>query len=152
MASDDGWRDGHDMPSGDLRTLFIEGYCQVPWMETSFVRCPPLAGYDVRPFSGSHKTFRVWCADPSHLGEGDARPDAFGVRRCQEEIESGRYHAIVVIDYSCPDEVGDFEEAFGDLLRDFVAAGGVVAFPSSDGVLLSTLRKYFEVEWEMGNE
>jgi hypothetical protein len=35
MASEnDGWKDMHDMPE-DIRILFIEGYCHVPWMETS---------------------------------------------------------------------------------------------------------------------
>jgi len=148
MASDDGWRDDHDM-AADLHILFIEGYCQAPWMETSFVRCPPVMG-DTRPFS-CHSTFRVWCTDPSYLGENEVQPDAFGVKRCQDEIRSGKYHAIVVVDYSNSEEMDDFEVAFGDLLRGFVAAGGAVAFPSSEGMLLSTLKKYFDVEWEMSN-
>lgn len=136
--------------ASDPRTLFIEGYCQVPWMETSFVRPAPIAGGASRPFA-RHSPFRVWCADPSRLGESEARPDAYGVGRCQDEIRSGRYHAIVVVDYSDGEETDAFEAAFGDLLGEFVAAGGVVAFPSSEAMLVSTLRKYFDVEWEVSD-
>ena len=57
----------------------------------------------------------------------------------------------MVMDYSNREEFDDFEQAFGDLLRDFVSAGGVVAFPSSEGMLVSTLKKYFDVDWEMSN-
>ena len=148
MASDDGWKDLNDMPD-DLRILFLEGYCQVPWMETSFVRCPPIGGV-TRPFRPS-KIFRVWCSDPSYLGENEVKPDAYGVKRCQDEIRSGRYHAIVVLDYSNPEEREEFEDAFGDLLQQFVEAGGVVAFPSSEGMLVHTLEKYFGVEWQMAD-
>lgn len=151
MASDDGWRDDHDM-APDLHILFVEGYCQSPWMETSFVNCPPqvIGGDTTRPFS-CHSTFRVWCTDPSSLGENEIQPDAFGVQRCQDEIKSGKYHAIVVVDYSNNEELEVFENDFGDLLREFVNAGGAVAFPSSEGMLISTLKKYFDVQWEMSN-
>ena len=134
--------------------LFIEGYCQVPWMETSYVKCPPNPstgrGGGGGPFS-AHSSFRVWCTDPSHLNEDNAPPDAYGVERCQNEIRSGRYHAIVVVDYSCPSFIDEFEDAFGDLLQAFVRDGGVVAFPSSEGLIVSTLKKFFCVEWKMSD-
>jgi len=57
--------------------------------------------------------------------------------------------AIVVMDYSSPEERENFEGTFGEILREFVSAGGVVAFPSSEGLLVSTLQKYFDVEWKM---
>lgn len=102
---------------------------------------------DSRPFS-CHSTFRVWCTDPSELTDNEVKPDAYGLGRCQDEIRSGRYHAIVAMDYSNPQQKNDFENAFGDLLRDFVAAGGVVAFPSSEAVPIPTINKYFDAQWE----
>jgi hypothetical protein len=70
------------------------------------------------------------------------------MERCQDEIRSGKYHAIVVVDYSVPEEPPKFESSFGDLLQKFVHAGGVVAFPSSEGgVPVLTMAKYFDVEW-----
>jgi hypothetical protein len=86
-----------------------------------------------------------------YLGENEIKPDAHGVKRCQDEIKSGRYHAIVVVDYSNREEFQEFEEAFGALLQQFVAAGGVVAFPSSEAMLVSTVEKYFDTEWKMSN-
>jgi len=79
MESDDGWR--HDTPT-NIHILFIEGYCQVPWMETSYLQCPPITG-DVSPFN-CHTLFRVWCTDPSYLDENTVRAIS--------EIKSGRYH------------------------------------------------------------
>jgi hypothetical protein len=151
MASDDGWRDDNDMAL-TLNILFIVGYCNVPWMETKFVRCPPLiVGDGSRPFSG-HSIYRVWCSDPSDLDDSSVPPDAFGVERCQDEIRSGKYHAIVVVDYSEPSVRETFESSFGDLLQKFVHAGGVVAFPSSEGVVpVLTMAKYFDVEWNATN-
>ena len=78
------------------------------------------------------------------------RPDAFGVKRCRDEITSGKYHAIVVIDYSDRDLTNEFEEAFGTLLQQFVRAGGVVAFPSSESCLVSTLQDFFDADWGYG--
>jgi hypothetical protein len=101
---------------------------------------------DVRPFR-SNEVFRVWCSDPSYLDETNAAPDAYGVKRAQDEIKSGRYHAMVVLDYSNSGQRDEFEEAFGELIKEFVTAGGVVAFPSSEGMLVSTLKKYFGVDW-----
>jgi len=144
MDSDDGWR--HDTPNN---ILFIEGYCQVPWMETSYIQCPPIIG-DVSPFN-CHTLFRVWCTDPSYLDDNTVKPDAYGTDKAISEIKSGRYHAIVVMDYSSPEERVNFEETFGDLLQEFVSSGGVVAFPSSEGLLVSTLKKYFDVDWKMSN-
>jgi hypothetical protein len=58
------------------------------------------------------------------------------VKRCQDEIRSGKYHAIVVLDY--------VDDSFKGK---FVRAGGVVAFPSSEGMLVSTMNKYFDAKW-----
>jgi hypothetical protein len=146
FEKEDGWK-YDDMPE-DLHVLFIEGYCQAPWMQDTFLNCKEVAG--MRPFS-EYSTFRVWCTDPSNLGDGDTPPDAFGVERCQEEIKSGRYHAIVVVDYSNDGKLEEFENAFGELLCSFVDAGGVVAFPSSEGLLVSTLQKLFQVSWRISN-
>jgi len=148
MATDDGWKDDNEIPL-DIHILFIEGYCQAPWMETSFVNCPPVIG-DTRPFS-CHSTFRVWCTDPSELGTNEVQPDAFGVKRAQDEIRSGKYHAIVVMDYSNMEERNEFESAFGNLLQEFVAAGGVVAFTSSEGLPVTTTQKYFDTDWTVSN-
>ena len=63
-----------------------------------------------------------------------------------DEIMSGKYHAIIVMDYS--ELVEEFEGAFGTLLQNFVRAGGLVAFPTSEGSIMETLQKYFGVEWE----
>lgn len=79
------------------------------------------------------------------------RPDAFGVKRCQNEIRSGRYQSIVVLDYSNPDLVKKFERDFGKLLQNFARAGGAVAFPSSEGLIISTLQNYFDVEWKFSD-
>lgn len=117
----------------------------VPWMQNKFMNCTPKEG--VRPFS-PHSTFRVWCTDPDYLDNDDIQPDAFGVERCQQEIKSGKYHAIVVVDYSNNEFFEKFEDDFGNLLREFVGAGGIVAFPSSEGMLVSTLKKLFEVQWQ----
>ena len=146
--TDDGWRDQKDMPD-DLHVLFIEGYCQVPWMQNSYQTYKSFDGGNTR-FKHTH-IFPVWCTDPSYLSHEDLPPDAFGVERCQQEIESGRYHAIVVLDYSNPEQVKRFEKDFGHMLPAFVAAGGVVAFPSSEGLIVSTLVKLFDVEWKLGH-
>jgi len=144
MASD-GWRDDDDM-AFTLHILFIEGCCNVLWMETSFVRCPPVVG-GVQPFS-CHTIFHVWCTNPSYLDDNNIPPDAFGMKRCQDEIRSGKHHAIVMVDYS-NNQSGDFDNAFGDLLQNFVREGGVVALPSLEGFpVVSTLRNYFDVEWK----
>lgn len=120
-----------------LNILCIEGYCNVPWMESSYANSF---------FPGDHYSiFRVWCTGRDSV---DVPPDAYGVKLCQDEIRSGKYHAIVVMDYSCPDLIAKFERAFGKLLKNFAHAGGLVAVPSSEGLISSTLRKYFDVEWE----
>lgn len=135
-----------------LRILFIEGYCQVPWMESSYMGGRSPSGRSSNsPFPGRHSIFRVWCTDPERLREDHVPPDAFSVKRCQNEIRSGKYNAIVVMDYSCPELIDKFERAFGILLQNFARAGGLVAFPSSEGLISSTLRKYFDVEWEHMN-
>eukprot|EP00978_Attheya_sp_CCMP212_P033038 scaffold131592_cov60-Attheya_sp.AAC.3 len=99
----------------------------------------------VTPFSES-STFRVWCTDPAYLQNSDPKPDAYGIIRCREEIESGRrYHAIV--DYSNEDEFEAFDNDLGSHLVQFAAAGGVIAFPSSEGLLVSRLKQLFDVNW-----
>lgn len=146
-----------------LRILFIEGYSQIgPGMESSFLGYPRFGHPHptVTPFT-RHSIFRVWCTDPDEFdifednGDGDeeddgwVRPDAFGVKRCRDEIMSGNYHAIVVIDYS--DSVKAFEGSICKLLQNFVRAGGVVAFPTSEGKIVETLQKYFGVKWDYTN-
>ena len=110
----------------EIHVLFIEGFCQVPWFQNEFWKCPQIRG--IRPFDAV-KSFRVWCTDPSYLDyEGpkpDIPPDAYGIDKCIAEIESGKYHAIVVVDYSNPDDVQKFDEHFGQHLHQFVADGGV---------------------------
>ena len=102
-------------------------------------------------FPRRHSIFRVWCGHPSDLDQDKVRPDAFGVKRCQNEIRSGRYQAIVVLDYSNPDLAKKFERDFGKLLQNFARAGGAVAFPSSEGLIISTLQNYFDVEWKFSD-
>jgi hypothetical protein len=132
----------------DFHVLFIEGYCQVSWMQNKYQTYKSLDG---EPRFAHLHPFRVWCADPEYLNDEGLPPDAFGVERGQQEIESGRYHAVIVLDYSDPDEVQRFETDFGSLLQKFAAAGGVVAFASSEGLILSTLAKFFDVEWKMAS-
>eukprot|EP00978_Attheya_sp_CCMP212_P022775 scaffold68492_cov52-Attheya_sp.AAC.3 len=144
--SDDGWKDFNEMPD-EVHVLFIEGYCQAAFMQNKFVNgSANVAG--ATPFSAS-STFRVWCTDPACLQNSDPKPDAYGVIRCREEIESGRYHAIVVVDYSNEDQFEAFENDLGSHLAQFTAAGGVIAFPSSEGLLVSTLKKLFDVKWRV---
>ena len=45
----------------------------------------------------------------------------------------------------------EFESDFGVLLQQFVRAGGVVAFPSSEGIPVITMGDYFNVEWKCGD-
>jgi hypothetical protein len=141
---DDNWKDLNDMPD-ELNVLFIEGFCQVSWFQNKFWTCPMISG--IRPFS-SMKNFRVWCADPSYLHGEDIPPDAFGIDNCTTEIESGKYHAIVVVDYSNGGDTDQFDGCLGDHLQKFVAAGGIVAFPSSESMLVSSLQQLFDVEWK----
>eukprot|EP00537_Pseudo-nitzschia_pungens_P017150 CAMPEP_0172405678 /NCGR_PEP_ID=MMETSP1061-20121228/67790_1 /TAXON_ID=37318 /ORGANISM="Pseudo-nitzschia pungens, Strain cf. pungens" /LENGTH=438 /DNA_ID=CAMNT_0013140965 /DNA_START=195 /DNA_END=1511 /DNA_ORIENTATION=- len=140
---DDNRRDTGEMPD-EISVLFIEGYgiCG-PWFANKFWTCGHIMGQ--QPF-GSTKNYRVWCTDPSDLNvdNGDILPDDFGVEACITEIESGKYHAIVVVDYS--DATEDFDNSLGSHLQKFVQAGGVVAFPSSESLLLPSL-KMFGVEW-----
>mmetsp|Transcript_5103 Transcript_5103/g.5799 ORF Transcript_5103/g.5799 Transcript_5103/m.5799 type:complete len:397 (+) Transcript_5103:132-1322(+) len=100
-----------------------------------------------RPFDG-HKSYRVWCTDPSHLSSRDVSPDAFGIDNCVAEIESGKYHAIIVVDFSNDEDKENFEGYLGDHLQKFAAAGGVIAFPSSESILVSSLKQLFDVKWE----
>jgi len=56
-----------------------------------------------------------------------------------------------VLDLSAPSLREDFEKEFGVLLQQFVRAGGVVAFPSSEGIPVITMGDYFNVEWKCGD-
>ena len=132
----------------DLHVLFIEGYCQVSWMQNKYQTYKSL---DDNPRFAHLSTFRVWCSDPEYLNDEGLPPDAMGVERGQQEIKSGKYHAIIVLDYSDPEEKQRFEQDFGSLLQAFAAAGGVVAFPSSEGLIVSTLKKLFDVKWKMAS-
>jgi hypothetical protein len=103
------------------------------------------------PVSPFPSIFHLWYSKPEYLNNNTVRPDAFGVKRCQDEIRSGKYHAIVVVDYSNPDQVKKFERDFGKLLQNFAHKGGVVAFPSSEGLIVLTLQTYFDVDWKFSN-
>ena len=145
METGDGWRPLSTMPESDVHILFIEGYCMVPWMEKKFA-----AAIDQGSGTGI-RTFRVWLSDPhelQHSQGSSASPDAFGIDRCIQEIESGVYHCIVVVDYSNDTDFETFETKLGRHLQAFVQAGGVAAFPSSEGLLVSTFQKLFDTTWE----
>jgi hypothetical protein len=130
----------------DIHVLFIEG-------EASFM---PIKYQTYKSFDGKNRfahlhPFRVCCCDPCYF-EGDDEyipPDAFGAERCYEEIESGRYHAIIVMDL--PRCEYDFELMYGHLIKAFVDAGGVVAFPSSEGNIVETLGEMFDIDWRPGS-
>ena len=144
--TDDKWRPLHDMPD-EINVLFIEGLCSVPWFQNRFWTCPPITG-DRRPFS-SMKSYRVWCFDGDEYeldASSDIEPDAYGMEECVKEIESGKYHGIVVVDFS--NFMSVFDENLGPHLQQFVAAGGVVAFPSSESLLIPSFQQFFGVEWE----
>lgn len=137
---DDGRRPPESMPSDGVRILFIEGYCQVSWMETHIVN--NLTG-------GGVQTFRVWVTDPAFLSEDSPRPDAFGIEKCIEEIESGKYHAIVVVDCSNSEMFEEFERSLAPHIQKFVQNGGAAAFPSSEGgLLVKTFESFFDTVWQ----
>lgn len=145
IPQDDGWRDLDTMPDSPIHVLFIEGYCMVSWMEARIQR----NGFHGNGFC----TKRVWVTDPSYRNKDDdgPPPDLIGADKAIQEIESGFYHGIVVVDYSNQDESQEFEDTFGLHLQKFVQNGGVVAFPSSEGLLVSTLSKLFETTWTTSN-
>ena len=62
------------------------------------------------------------------------------------DIKSGKYHAIVVVDYSNPGDRKSFENYLGDNLQKMwqqVAWRGVVAIPSTESFLVHSLREIF---------
>lgn len=147
-------QDGRSRRSSDndmilLHVLFLEGYCQVSWMQNELVQSPCFRDDNVFVIK------RVWVTDPSFLRnsnqEEDWRPDFYGTKRALEEITSGRYHAIVVVDYSNTADYDEFQDIFGAILQQFVQKGGVVAFPSSESSLVSTLQTLFGVTWQRSN-
>jgi hypothetical protein len=92
-------------------------------------------------------SYRVWCYEDAYeLDETDIKPDAYGMKEVLKEIESGKYHGIVVVDFSNFESF--FDEQLGPHLQQFVAAGGVVAFPSSESTIIPSFQKFFDVEWE----
>lgn len=137
----DGFKRLEDMPD-DLSILFIEGYCIASWMQEHFRSRGKING--IGPFD-SCRCYRVWVTEPEFLGD-DPPPDAFGVDRCIEEISTGKYHAIVVVDLS--NNIEDFGKKFSGHLQAFVENGGVVAFPSSESSLVHMLQDTFGVTWQ----
>lgn len=87
---------------------------------------------------------RAWLT-ADNLDEGP-RPDMFGAADAIREIERGTYHAIVVVD--CAHDETEFFDKFGSHLQKFVELGGVVAFPTSQGGLISNLGSLFGVSWK----
>ena len=143
---DDNWRPLDDMPT-EVSVLFIEGFCQVPFYQNEFWTCDTVATMGGRPFDAVN-TYRVWCTDPSFLDSKDIQPDAFGMDQCIKEIESGKYHAIVVVDFSNNEYSKEFDDNLGDHIQKFVAAGGVVAFPATESVVVNSLKKMFDIKWK----
>ena len=78
------------------------------------------------------------------------------VRACQNAIVSGTYHAVVICDLCLRDLMEEdptrlFDALIGSHLQAFAWAGGRVAFPTSDGMLMANmglLNRLFEVSWE----
>jgi len=139
---DDGWRPLEDMPEDDVSILFIEGYGHASFMQEHFLKSGRIQG--IIPFDSCQR-FRVWVTDPESLSPEDTYPDAFGVERCIQEISSGKYHAIVVVDLA--HRVDEFQGALGEHVQDFCQNGGVVAFPSSESSLVCMLQYLFGVTW-----
>lgn len=137
LVPEDGWRPLNTMPDQDVRILFIEGCGMVPWMETRIVDNFTTDGV---------QSFRVCVCDPSWLDSDSRPPDAFGMERTIQEIESGLYHAIVVVDYASSDQFQqfEFEEELAPRIQKFVEKGGVAAFPSSEGELVYTFENFFD--------
>ena len=78
------------------------------------------------------------------------------VGACQGAIVSGRYDGIVLCDLSLRDLMEEperlFEQLIGSHLQAFASAGGRVAFPTSDGMLMANmgvLNRTFGVNWEV---
>lgn len=74
---------------------------------------------------------------------------------CKERVSCGQFKAIVVVDLSDvgdPDSAGQlFEDHVGPVLQTFVREGGVVAFPTCEGLMLQpTLNRLFQTGWEQG--
>ena len=112
---EDGWRPRDTMPDQDVRILFLEGFGQAVWMETTIAQ---------NFTTGGVQSFRVWVSDPSWLDGGSCSPDVYGMERANQEIESGLYHAIVVVDYSNPQMFQQFEEQLAPRIQKFVEKGG----------------------------
>lgn len=69
-------------------------------------------------------------------------------REYARRIVSGKYHAVVVVDLSCFALFDDFRLLFGAELQSFTASGGVVAFPTTEGLRLAPfLQSLFGMEW-----
>lgn len=120
-----------------IHVLFLSGYGMSVGMEQSLVE---EGGFDDQSKFGVQ---HVWVADPTDLE--DSSGYLLGVDAAIREIVSGKYHAIVVVNYCNPDMEEEFESNFGRLLQKFVEAGGVLAFPSLE--VLSSLSNLFETTW-----
>jgi hypothetical protein len=88
------WRDSETRPDSAIHVLFIEGYCQFSWMEAHIRR----DGFHGHAFV----TKFVWVADPSYLNPEAPPPDLIGPDKAIQEMESGFYHGIVVLDQTRP--------------------------------------------------
>lgn len=119
--------------------LFLEGYSYGPWMGQ---RLMTEFGDQERYF-----TRRAWLPDPEYQDhDPDNPPDIWGTADALHEIESGKYHAIVVVDLVDHEEV--FFRDFGFHLKKFVEHGGVVAFPACESKLIEELDYLFDMSWE----
>jgi len=76
----------------------------------------------------------------------------FGYEACVREIESGSYHALVVVEPTNPVLLAEFEDKIGPLLRRFVVLGGALAFLASRAAAVSEMiRSLFDgVAWTDG--
>jgi len=138
---EDGYRPDDDFPTGKLHVLFIEGFSTANWMEPKFVE-------NKKTILDHAYTFRIWCRG-YQPGESKVPPDAYGTERCIQEIESGKYHAIVLVDYSNDDWFDSCERDLGTHLTTFVENGGVIAFPTSESLCVPrTLKNLFGVQWQ----
>jgi len=83
--------------------------------------------------------------------EIDATSENGDVEDVKRHILSGKYPVILVCDLS--ENVQWFTSKFRSCLRSFVHAGGIVAFPTCEGVHLCiyALRPIFGLQWDRGD-
>ena len=95
---------------------FIESYNNASWMEEKFAKGDGKIG-DITPLGGA-STYHVWCTNAEDC-DSSPPPDAYDVERCIKEIESGKYHAIVFVDFSNNAEMENFERDLGSHIVPF---------------------------------